>query len=95
MNEKQTSTREDQQKLKLEQTVKWEQFSRASFDLKLPVHTAADSLSKGSHGHVLVQNLHAFVGSAAGIPICRREPLYRCLLRDKMHSLKTILCSLV
>ncbi len=56
---------------------------------ELPVDTAADGLFERSHGRVLIQDLHAFVGGVGeDIPVCRREPLHRCLLHKHKQEVK-------
>lgn len=48
---------------------------------ELPVYVAADGLFKSSHGCVLIQDLHAFVGGVGeAVPVCRSERLHRRLL---------------
>lgn len=70
-----------------EQAQQWDQFSRASCDLQLPVYTAAGGVFESSHGRVLIQDLHAFVGGVGeGIPVSRGEPLQRHLQqKQKSH----------
>lgn len=70
-----------------EQAQQWDQFSRASCDLQLPVYTAAGRVFESSHGRVLIQDLHAFVGGVGeGIPVSRGEPLQRHLQqKQKSH----------
>lgn len=68
----------------------WAQFSRASCDLRLPVYVVADGVFKSSHGRVLIQDLHAFVGSVEGVPICRGKRLHRWWLQTQPGSKSNI-----
>ena len=64
----------------------WAQFSRASCDLRLPVYVVADGVFKSSHGRVLIQDLHAFLGSVEGVPICRGKRLHSWWLKNQQGS---------